>query len=417
MKKFPIVLLCAAIALSTSVCASAQASGATGVAKRTASQCTKNQAVSWNDAVDQARALFEDGGGYYTGTRTGSNLPSGFTQNTWQGMDAAFQLADSASEPTIDVSKARPSFCSSAVYMLFLKSLLVWDTGRGAISRNAWVNLKPYTLDVTDVSGNIIPREDDGYGCWGRANANGPGLGVLVSELNAGKNYYIGNKCEYTKVSDYYDAWNQVKPDDFLKIFWNNGIGCDDNDPSGDESGHMVLFLGKKVAYAADGTRDDIITWWSSNGSHTDINAGYGIESCAESKIYRAVATQVTNPVSIDSARRIDRFNVNQWLSSLNGRHHATVAEMKQNLGLIAALEPQKVVTVQGTAPVLPNQVTARFCDPSDGSVGNVDVEWEPIPVSRYSVPGLFCVKGTVADTDWPAVCFVCVQPAAKALS
>lgn len=412
MKKILALLLCTVVAASSSVCAAAQPAthAETGAA---AANCEVKR-VSWNDSVQYAMSLFEDGGGYYTGSRTGSSLPPGFTQNTWQGMDAAFQLPDGASKPTIDVSKARPSFCSSAVYMLFLKSLLTWDTGRSRISRAAWVNLKPYTLAVTDSLGNVIPREDDGYGCWGRANANGPGLGVLTYELNAGENYYIGNRSEYASAKDYIDAWEKVKPYDFLKIFWNDGIGCDNDDPAGDESGHMVLFLGRKVAYDSDGARDDIVTWWSSNGSHTDSNAGYGTESCPISKIYRAVATRITKPEAVDAAQNIDRFNVNQWLSSLNGSHHATVAEMKQNLGMITALNEQEVATTPGVAPVLPTQVVARFHDRSDNSQGNVNVTWNAVPAFLYQTPGHFYVLGTVANTRKPAVCYVSVRSASS---
>lgn len=322
-----------AIALSIAVlsCNTVFASGQIKANEQTKKSSTKAKSqISWNDAVAQAMSLFEDGGGYYTGT----GHPTGFTQNTWEGMDRAFQMGPNDVKPTIDVSLARPSFCSSAIYMLLLKSLSIWDNSRNTISKNAWVNLKPYTLAATDQLGNVIPREDDGYGCWGRANANGPGLGVLVNELGAGDNYYIGNKTEYSSLDKYYAAWDQAKPGDFLKIFWNSGIGCDNNDPSGDESGHMVMFLGKYKHYNADGTRDDIITWWSSNGSRTDINAGYGVQSCNISEIYRAVLTRVTKPQNFNKAASIDRFNVNQWLASLNGQHHGTVEELKYNSGI-----------------------------------------------------------------------------------
>ncbi|MBL4937126.1 LPXTG cell wall anchor domain-containing protein [Clostridium sp. YIM B02515] len=333
MKKVMVVVFCLILVCQTTVFASGQV-----IVNQKASQpLTKaNTQISWNDAVAQAMSLFADGGGYYTG----SGHPTGFTQNTWEGMDGAFQIGPNDTKPTIDVSKARPSFCSSGIYMLLLKSISIWDNDRNTISKDAWVNLKPYTLNITDESGNVIPRENDGYGCWGRANANGPGLGVLVNELGAGENYYIGNKTEYSSADDYYAAWDGAKPGDFLKIFWNSGIGCEDNNPVGDEAGHMVMFLGKYKHYAADGTRDDIITWWSSNGSRTDINAGYGVQSCAISKIYRAVLTRVTNPNNFNKAASIDRFNVNTWLDSLNGKHHGTVDELKNNSGIKANQAP-----------------------------------------------------------------------------
>jgi hypothetical protein len=317
MKKFVSIVLCTLMLSSIPMLGSGNQAFA-----------AENDNLSWTDAVEQSMALFDDGGGYYTGTKH----PEGFTQNTWEGMDLAFQLGTSDQKPVIDVSKARPSFCSSACYMLLLRSLLTWDSGRNTISQNAWVNLKPYTLDETDSLGNIItPRENDGYGCWGRANANGPGLGVLTAELGAGTNYYVGNRTEYSNINQYYQAWDQAKPFDFLKIFWNSGIGCDDKNSDGDERGHMVLFLKKIPSWNADGSRDDVIYYWSSNGSKTDINAGYGISKCRESKIYRAVLTRITHPEKFNQASQIKRDNVNSWLDSLNGKKHGTVAELKQN--------------------------------------------------------------------------------------
>ncbi|WP_411169103.1 hypothetical protein ACH36K_00415 [Clostridium sp. MB05] len=288
---------------------------------------------TWNDAALKSMELFDDKGGYYTGFK---HL-EGFKQNAWEGMDKAYKLDSKSNTPVIDVDEARPSFCSSAIYMLLLKSLSIWNEFQkeNVISKEAWVNLKPYTLDEKDDSGNLIQaRQDDGFGCWGRANANGPGIAVLVNELDAGKNYYIGSRSEYSKEKDYYNAWSQVERFDFLKIFWNDGIGCDDNNSEGDERGHLVLFLDKTVSYDKNGNRDDIVYYWSSNGSKPDINAGYGIAKCRVSTITRAVATRITNPENFNNAKSIDRNNENKWLSDLNGKKHGTVEELKKACGI-----------------------------------------------------------------------------------
>lgn len=173
----------------------------------TAGANAKAGGLSWVDAVKQAQALFKDGGGYYTGRAT--------SPNTWEGMDAAYQLGTGDAEPTIDVAKARPSFCSSATYMLFVKSIQIWNESRNILSKDAWVNLKPYTMDGTVVNGKTIPVQSDGYGLWGRCNANGPGLAVMAQELKVCKNYYVGNRSEYADPADYYKAWDQAKPYDF----------------------------------------------------------------------------------------------------------------------------------------------------------------------------------------------------------
>lgn len=288
---------------------------------------------SWEDSVLKSMEQFNDKGGYYTGSKHTEDFP----QTTWEGMDSAYQLDAGAKAPVIDVDKARPSFCSSATYMLLVNSLLTWDKSqrKSVISREAWVNLKPYTLEKKDSFGNVIQqKQDDGFGAWGRANANGPGLAVLVNELNAGKNYYIGSTSEYSNNRDYYKAWEQAKRYDFLKIFWNDGIGCDDDNSNGDERGHMVLFLDRTISYDKNGNRDDIIYYWSSNGSKPDINAGYGIAKCRVSNITRAVVTRITNPENFNNAASLEPYNEQQWLSDLNGKKHGTVEELKKECGI-----------------------------------------------------------------------------------
>ncbi len=384
MKKLLSIGLCLAVILSFTL--------TDGIVTVFAEQ---NAGTSWEDAVSQSMALFQDGGGYYTGT----SHPTGFTQNTWEGMDKAFQLGENDSAPTIDVSLARPSFCSSATYMLLLKSISLWDSSH-AVPRNAWVNLKPYTLPVLDKDGNSVPRQNDGEGCWGRANANGPGLAVLVKELGAGENYYVGNQSEYSSKDDYYAAWNQAQKGDFLKIFWNSGIGCDNNNPDGDEAGHMVLFLGRDIAYDANGNRDDIIHYWSSNGSHTDINAGYSAAQCNASKIYRAVLTRITKPQNFNNADKIDRFNVNQWLSDLNGQKHGTVEEMKTACGINENPQPSNSSSPSSTTSSTPSSSTASSSSSKSSSVipsSSVDSS-STVTVSNASTG--ISVTGSILPSD-----------------
>ncbi len=90
----------------------------------------KNQKEDFNSYVLKTIMLVDDGGGYYTGRAKKEELDN----NAWEGMDNAVTLENGKVE--IDISKARPSFCSSAVYMAFLKSLLDWDKD-GKISYEA----------------------------------------------------------------------------------------------------------------------------------------------------------------------------------------------------------------------------------------------------------------------------------------
>ncbi|MBR0281398.1 MAG: hypothetical protein IJQ81_07375 [Oscillibacter sp.] len=258
--------------------------------------------------------LFVDGGGYYT-RRDYNPL---FVRTAWDGMEQALSF-DAAGRPVWDVSVLRPSFCSEACYMALLRALSDWDSG-GAISPAAWRNLKPYAVE-----GLAWPYQHDGYGCWGRANANGPGFAALIARLGAGTNLYIGNPSEYASASAYWQRWDSVQKGDFVKLFWNRYIGADE---SHYESGHMVLFIGRAKSYV-NGKRDDIITYWSSNGSGTNPNGGYGITSCRASKIYRAVRTRITNPAAFDRAREIDPLSRDSWLAALESSHLGTVAELK----------------------------------------------------------------------------------------
>jgi hypothetical protein len=69
----------------------------------------------------------------------------------------------------------------------------------------------------------LIRGQGDGVGIWGRWNANGPGTARLFEELHLGKNF---------------TSFEEARPGDFMKIFWNDNIG-------GTESGHSVIYLGR----------------------------------------------------------------------------------------------------------------------------------------------------------------------------
>lgn len=157
----------------------------------------KNQKEDFNSYVLKTIMLVDDGGGYYTGRAKKEELDN----NAWEGMDSAVILENGKVE--IDLSKARSSFCSSAVYMALLKSLLDWDKD-GKISYEAWKNLKPYTVEDRD-----WPIQADGVGIWGRANANGPGFAVLIEELGVGESTYLPPKTSFDNLDDYYDMWKK----------------------------------------------------------------------------------------------------------------------------------------------------------------------------------------------------------------
>ena len=277
--------------------------------------------MAWASDADDFRDVlignideFVEGGGYYTG----KTLNPLFVRTAWDGLEQALSF-DETGRPVWDVSVLRPSFCSGACYMALLKALYDWDSAH-VISPEAWKNLKPYTVE-----GSAWPVQSDGEGCWGRANANGPGFAVLAARLGAGENAYIGNRNEYANATAYWNAWGNVRRGDFLKIFWNGYIGADS---AHSESGHMVLFLGRQYA-TLNGRRDDIITYWSSNGSGTKIDGGYGVSTCRASKIYRAVRTRITDPAAFDRAKELPPLARDSWLCALESSYRGSVAQLK----------------------------------------------------------------------------------------
>ena len=300
---------------------------------------------AWQNAVLAAVDSFPQNGGYYTGRKS---TPE-FKKSAWRAFNEAYNMRLADPRPNFDPKKATPSFCSLATYGAFIQALLIWDTD-GKISRMAWFNIKPL-VGITDVVNEKGLNQRDGEGCWGRANANGPGFAVLVAELKAGYNFtaFRGAKTEALRESKdekyltdeqwcNHSIWAEAEPGDFMKIFWNRNetagsdsgaiIGVDNNPDSEQEHGHSVVFLG----YDDNGD----VKYWSSNGPTDDpVNAGYGIATCPRTRIQRVVFTRITNPENFDRAASKMKFNnLNKWLDALNGKRHGTTKELLKECGI-----------------------------------------------------------------------------------
>ncbi|NDG73113.1 MAG: hypothetical protein EBY32_17795, partial [Proteobacteria bacterium] len=161
--------------------------------------------------LEQIRKMPE-GGGYAT------------TREAHQALSSA--VAMSPLGLRVESSKAQPSYCSGATYLLFLKTLVAAEKQ----------GLCPQGLTASEF---LLPKAmPDGVGIWGRWNANGPGTARLFHELGLGKNF---------------TAWEEARPGDFMKIFWSSDVGKK-------ERGHLVVFLGTE-------TKDGVehVRFWSSN--------------------------------------------------------------------------------------------------------------------------------------------------------
>ena len=180
---------------------------------------------SWQQAVLAAIDSFPEHGGYYTGGKPNEL----FAKTTWRGLHDAYQMTAGDERPRFDPMLAQPSFCSSATYGVLIKALLIWDK-KHKIKREAWINMMP-RVGIADEFNPDGVGQDDGVGFWGRANANGPGLGVLVRELDAGYSFtaYRGAKSERNRetpderyLSDAewcgLDIWQRAVPGDLMKI-------------------------------------------------------------------------------------------------------------------------------------------------------------------------------------------------------
>ena len=200
------------------------------------------RANDFNAIVLEQIQSMPSGGGYAT-TRAAHDALVGSTSFSSDGIQ-------------IKAGNAHPSFCSGATYLVFLKSLQALQS-RGAIHIDAitWKKLAP-------------SRMADGIGIWGRWNANGPGTARLFHELGLGRNF---------------TSFEEARPGDFLKIFWNESVGKN-------ERGHSVIFLGLENKDGVEHVR-----FWSSNKPN-----GYGEKSVPKSKVARALFSRLELPANLN---------------------------------------------------------------------------------------------------------------------
>lgn len=200
--------------------------------------------------------------------------PGGYSTSdkAHDALGQAFEWNERLQMPHFRAASARPSFCSGAVYAALLSALAYWDAGNTPrrIRPKAWQALLPH-------------RVADGVGAWGHANANGPGLAVLVHRLGAGVNF---------------TDWSKARPGDLLKLWWTDQIG-------GSERGHLVIFV-KDLG--------DEVRTWSSHQAGQEYPGGFGFKTFRKSDVAHVLFTHITNPAAFNKAPLL---GANEWLNSL----------------------------------------------------------------------------------------------------
>ena len=231
------------------------------------------RADDFNTVILAQVAAMPQGGGYATTTSAHDAL-SGAARVDRDGVK-------------IFAPKASPSFCSGATYLVFLKALeALQKSGTVELSRSQWEALMP-------------GRMADGEGVWGRWNANGPGTPRLFHELGIGRNF---------------SGFDEARPGDFMKIFWNQYVGKS-------EHGHSVIYLGTEIK---DGI--EYVRFWSSNKP-----AGYGEKSVPKSKVVRAIFSRLETPANLVRLSVLPPRDA--YLAGLL-RKESSPAEVKQMTGL-----------------------------------------------------------------------------------
>ncbi len=225
--------------------------------------CAKG--ADWNGEVLRAVRSMPSGGGYATTSEASRSFRAAVTP----GADGL----------RVDASNATPSYCSSATYLVLLKVLADAQTeGRIRLGADALAEITP-------------TAQADGFGVWGRWNANGPGAARLINTLGAGRNF---------------TDFTAARPGDFMKIFWSDAVGRL-------ERGHLVVFLGIEND---DGVAE--VKFWSSNRP-----GGYGEKSVKRSEIARAIFTRLEHPAMFAKVGEMPRED--GYLSKLLERESSFV--------------------------------------------------------------------------------------------
>ena len=217
--------------------------------------------IPQNQEVLNAVKKMPRGGSYSTGKKANDGLGRAVQVYSQSGLKCTPR-------------RAKPSYCSGATYVVLLEMIEAAEV-RG-----------DFKLSQKEAMALMVYGQGDGYGVWGRWNANGPGAAKLVRDLGMGFNF---------------EDYAQAQPGDFMKICGSEEIGKK-------ECGHRVVYLG---TYRKGG--HEYVRFWSSNQPR-----GYGVKSVAKQHIKWAVFTRITH---LENIKRVDQLSSRDaYLSSMLSR-------------------------------------------------------------------------------------------------
>jgi hypothetical protein len=183
----------------------------------------------------------------------------------------------------VDPSAAPTTYCSGATYLVFVQAIK---------------SLVPESQFGTGLAEALaIKGQPDGVGIWGRWNANGPGTACLFRELKLGRNF---------------TSFDEARPGDFMKIFWNTAVGRR-------EHGHSVIYLGRAVM---DGV--ERIRFWSSN-----LPGGYGNKDVPRTRIAYAIFSRLESPANIERSTSLPARN--SYLAGLTSKESSITEALAES--------------------------------------------------------------------------------------
>ena len=187
----------------------------------------------------------------------------------------------------VNAQHAQPSFCSGATYLVFLYALKEAE------------NKRLVKLNQTSAVKLLARGQADGFGVWGRWNANGPGTAGLFYETGIGINF---------------ESYDRAQPGDFMKIFWNDEIGKK-------ERGHSVIYLGRDQKEGETWVR-----FWSSNQP-----GGYGEKAVPVRKIKWTIFSRITRPQNVTKVSSLPTSN--EFLADMISKSF-TINAVRKKVGI-----------------------------------------------------------------------------------